>query len=404
MFPLLAALLACTSADLGDLPTAVATRGPFELTLSVPGELKAENSVSIAAPELRVDSIKVTEIVEEGTRVEPGDVMVVFDQVALERELASATAELEVSLTKIKQQRSQLAVRLSDAQGEVTRAELGKKRAEMRVTDATSVPLVEREGARLDVIEHEMGIVRARSALESVRLQGEAEIQLLELSAEEAQRRLDAAKEQLEMAVVKAPAAGLVILNEVWKGGSYGTVAVGDTVWGGSSIIELPDLSSMQVIAWVHEVDSSRVAVGQTAKVVVDAYPDPPHTGRVSKVADLAVQRDSYATVKHLKVTIDLDATTPVMKPGMTVRGDLLIERLEDVVSVPIEAIGREEEETWVWVRGYRGWDRHPVTLGRENDTHVVIEGLEPKTEVALIDPERFARGERPGAAAEEKE
>jgi multidrug efflux pump subunit AcrA (membrane-fusion protein) len=84
----------------------------------------------------------------------------------------------------------------------------------------------------------------------------------------------------------------------------------------------------------------------------------------------------------------------------MTVRAELLLEHLDDVISVPIEAIGRRDEDTWVWTSTFRGWRKQPVELGIENDTHVVIlSGLEEGAEVALVDPERFSRGEARDAA-----
>ena len=387
---------------LPDVPTAVATRGPFEVTLSVAGELKATTSLSVFTPALRVDSIKVVDIIEEGSVVQKGDLLVTFDQVSLEREVVASTSKLEVARTKIDQARARHEVKQSDARAEVVGAELGLQRAQMSLTESETVPLVEREGAKLDVIEQEMAIERAKSGLKAAQLEAQAEIQLLELEAEEAERDLRRAEEQIEKAELRAPGDGIVILTKMWKGGSRSPVTAGDTIWGGRAIIELPDLSSMQVIAWVHEVDSALVQLEQPVEVVIDAHPDPAHVGRVSKVADLAVSRNRDEGVKHLKVTIDLEESTSVMKPGMTVRSEILLDRFDDVVSVPIEAVGRRDEESWVWIQGFRGWSEQPVELGAENDTHVVVvSGLDEGTEVALVDPDKFAAGEATSAADE---
>ena len=133
--------------------------------------------------------------------------------------------------------------------------------------------------------------------------------------------------------------------------------------------------------------------------VVIDAYPDPPVVGSLSRVADLAVKRERGSKVKHLKVIVALDETLDFMKPGMTTRAEVLIESVPDVISVPLEAIFGEADERYVYERGLSGWSRQSVTLGQANDTHVIIsEGLDDGDEVALIDPESREAGVADGS------
>lgn len=397
-------LLACSWSTADDVPVATAARGPFDVTLSVNGELEAKNQKSIDAPDLDV-SIKLNWLVEDGKRVEEGEVLVELDRVELEKSLESARDSLVMAETKIGQARSQLDVKVADAEADVVRAELALKRAKMHLTESETVPRVDREGAKLDVVEQEMAIERAKSTLKAVTLQGEAEIALLTLEAANARRSVESVERQLEKTTLRAPAPGLVIREKSWSGGSLKVVDVGDTVWSGSTLLSLPDLSAMQVVAWVHEVDSARVAVGQSVKLVLDAHKEVSHPGTVEKVADLAVARDRGAA-RHLKVTVGLAETTPEMKPGMSTRCELLLQHLDDVVSVPIEATHRGPAEggkppAWVWTRGgLLGWEKRTVELGAESDTHVVVtSGLEAGEEVALVDPEKWAAGEKPGAA-----
>lgn len=383
-------------------PTAVAARGPFDVTLAVQGELEARKQQAINTPDLDI-SIKINWLVEDGKRVETGEKLVEFDRVELQKALEAAQDTLVIAETKITQTRSQLEVRLDDAQADVVRAELALARAQMQLTESETVPRVTREGAKLDVREQEMAIDRAKSTLKATRLQGEAEIALLTLEAANARREVEDVQRQLSETTLYAPGPGLVIRDRTWRGGQMTMVEVGDTVWGGSGLMSLPDLTTMQVLAWVHEVDSARVAVGQKASITLDAHKGTVHRGEVQKVADLAVARDRGAAARHLKVTLGLEATTPEMKPGMSVRADLLLQHLEDVVTVPLEATHRGEEEAWVWTRGgIGGWQKSVVTLGAESDTHVVVTGgLDGGEVVSLVDPEKWAAGDRPGATDE---
>ncbi len=397
---LLLALSSCFGGGEVDVPQANATAGPFEMVLAITGELEAVNSVFITAPDLG-RTIKVTSIVDEGVRVEKDQVLVEFDRNELEVELEDEEAKLEVATTKIAQHRAQMEVKLADLGDAMFRSELDLERAKMRVSDSETIPRVEREGAKLDVKESQVAVERARKALEAARLEGEAELELLQIEARRAQARVDKVSDRLDKTVIKAPAAGLVIKQDIWHGGKRGPVQEGDSVWRGSQILELPDLSQMQVIAWVHEVDAGLVQEGQQVSVVIDAHPEPPHRGQVQRVAEVAVERDDDSGVKHLKVTVSLERVDEVMKPGMTVRAELLVDRQEDVISIPQEGVFYDEQESFVFVPGLGGWKRAAVTLGATNDTHVVVTaGLEAGATVALADPELWSTGQRAPAAS----
>jgi HlyD family secretion protein len=381
-------LVGC-GADRPDLPTAVATRAPFEVRLSVQGEMEAKTSSVVVCPDFDV-STKIGWLVEEGTRVKKGDKLVEFDTAEMEDNLESARSALEVARTKIEQNAAQLRLRLADAEAAIRGVELDLRMAKMRVTESETVPLVDREEAKANAVRAEMAIEAAKSALETTRLQARAELQLLELEVEENERNVAKLERQLAQAVLVAPTDGLTILAERWDG----KIKVGTQPWSGSPLVTLPDLGAMQAVAWVHEVDSPRVALGQTALVVMDAHPASPVEGTVAKVADLAVARGEDQ-IKHLKVTLELSETNEKMKPGMTVRANLLVEARPDALSVPIEAVHEADGERYVHLAGLAGWSRQEVVLGPRNDTHVVVEqGLEDGAVVALVDPEAWASGE----------
>ena len=107
--------------------------------------------------------------------------------------------------------------------------------------------------------------------------------------------------------------------------------------------------------------------------------------------------------MKHLRVEVGLEESTDLMKPGMTVRAEVLVDHADDVVSVPREAVFFRDEEPVVYVRGRGGFEAVPVSLGLRNDIRVVVEsGVEEGAEVALVDPEAHDDGEprRPGVPA----
>lgn len=399
-FNFLALLTACTGTATSSVPTADVSLGTLSVVLGVPGELEAVKSENVSAPNIR-GGLKITTLAEEGTRVKAGDLLVEFDPSDSVKEMEQAVSRLKIAQTKIAQKQAQQTVKFASARNDIVNAGLAKERAELRLTDSETVPRVERESARLDVEGSRLAVGRSEAALRSTELEAAAELELLRLEEAEAQAKVDQIERQLGKLVIRATGDGIVLLTEDWRGGKVSKSSVGDSVWPGNSIMELPDLAAMRVEAWVHEVDATQVAVGQSVNVVVDARPDAPLLGTVERVSDLAVKRNEASEVKHLEVTIALPPTDAALKPGMTVRAEIRVADVPDVLLVPREAVFYDGAEAIVYRSGLSGWKRVPVELGRTNDSHVVVTaGLDAGDRVALVDPASLESGERPGGAA----
>ena len=82
-------------------------------------------------------------------------------------------------------------------------------------------------------------------------------------------------------------------------------------------------------------------------------------------------------------VTIDEEVTS--LKPGMTAIADIHVRRLDDVLTLPVQAILQEEDATWCYVSTADGVVRRPLKLGSSNNAQVeVLEGLQPEDRVVL--------------------
>ncbi len=149
-----------------------------------------------------------------------------------------------------------------------------------------------------------------------------------------ANANLDLAKQRLEDATVVAPVSGTIIAKPVALGQVI-TSATG-AFGGGTTLLQMADLSKVRMRALVNETDIGNVKGGQPARVTVDAYPDKPFQGTVEKIEPQAVVMQS---VTMFPVIISLDNSEGFLKPGMNGEVSLLIERRENVVAVANDAV-----------------------------------------------------------------
>lgn len=199
------------------------------------------------------------------------------------------------------------------------------------------------------------------------------------------EEKLQRFKDQLAKSKMLAPHDGLVAHSPDRT--PWGRlVAEGELVTERAKILSLPDLTRMQVKLGIHESVVDQVRVGLPATIRIDAFPDVSYKGSVASVAVLPTQDSSLSSdVKVYDVVVTIDEEVTSLKPGMTAIADIHVRRLDDVVTLPVQAILQEEDATWCYVSTPGGVLRRPLKLGASNNAQVeVLEGLQPDDRVVL--------------------
>ena len=222
---------------------------------------------------------------------------------------------------------------------------------------------------------------------ESLLAQAEAAKNAAERSEAKEKEKLDRYNAQLERCKIYAPHDGMVVYaTERRRGGSSSVIAEGAYVRERQSLLKLPDLSSMQVKTGVHESVLDQVRAGLPCTIRVDAFPERVYRGTVRSVAVLPDEGNWLASdTKFYETVVTIDESVDQLKPGMTAVVEVHVVRLDDVLSVPVQAIVQRGRDTWCFTQGPGGVERMPVELGRTNDQYVEIRsGLESGDQVVL--------------------
>jgi len=247
-----------------------------------------------------------------------------------------------------------------------------------------------------DYEESLRALQRARKLAVSKLAQAEAKLNSAEARFELQSRKREELQEQVEKCVIRATKPGLVVYGE----GNRSYYRDNDRIEEGAAvrerqvIITIPDTSQMTVDVKVHESYVKRVAKGQLARVTVDAFPDIVLSGEVYRIAVLPDSQNRWMNpdLKVYSTAILIDGHHDWLKPGMSAEAEIVIEVLEDVIRVPLQAVTPEGDETVVYVMD-GGPKRRPVVTGSFDTTYIEIkEGLKEGEIVALRAPARTER------------
>ncbi|MCB2199176.1 efflux RND transporter periplasmic adaptor subunit [bacterium] len=387
------------------IPTYPLSRGTFVISLTETGELRAQNSVVITAPPVRTN-LQIVSLAPKGAEVEIGDTLVVFDGTDLQQGIDEKQSELDIAIANRDKNRSSMASSMADLDAQLQNSQASYRIAELRLQQMQFEADIVREEQELSLQQSRISLEQARENINQQKIINEAELKTLELRVIQARNDLEKAKRDLDKLTVIAPQPGLVVYKKIWKGGDMGEVKIGDTPWRGQALLELPDLSIMEVATTVNEVDVAKVEAGQKAVIVPDAFPDLKYAGTVIDVARLArIDENSEAEIKVFDVVVQLDSTDTTLKPGMTVSTTILIKEISDTLSMPLDAVFTDNGETFAY-RQSGGYKRVAVELGDRNDNFVVVRsGLEEGQRVSLVDPTKpFDADQWAGQSSVDKE
>lgn len=264
--------------------------------------------------------------------------------------------------------------------------------------------------------EGELARVRERALAAQARAQAELASKREQESLQEA--RYVKYLAQREACVIKATQPGLVLYASSGGDNRWGNeerIREGVQVRERQPILTLPDLDQMGARVNIHESVVDKVRPGQRVTVTVDAMPEQPVGGSVESVKTLPNPADRWMNpdLKVYATLLRLDSVLPGMRPGMSVKAEILVAEEADVVQVPVQAVGGPagRPSVWVW-DGAQARERR-VELGAGNDRFVAVaSGLQAGERVLLAPPRAApapaaqeagsggpAAGERPGGA-----
>ncbi len=227
-------------------------------------------------------------------------------------------------------------------------------------------------------------LAQARAKLKSA--QGQYEVQL---------RQRNDLNDQLEKCTLRAKKTGLVVYgsanDDMFFYGGEERVREGATVRERQAIITIPDMTHMAVKVKIHESYIKKIKKGEKARITVDAYPDKTLTGEVTKVGVLPDSQNRWMNpdLKVYLTTIAIDGTQDWVKPGMSAKVEILVNKLDDCIYVPVQAVSPDGDRQICYLSSGLKPERREVEIGEFNDEFIQIKsGLKEGERVLLRLPD----------------
>lgn len=356
--------------------TALVEKGEVNSFLKVTGVVEANETVRVTSEIMgQAKEIKV----KDSEKVKKGDVLIVLGNEQIKIQVAQAQATLDsiqASSDKIKSgARPQ---EIKQAESAVLQAKINRDGAEenyLRMEKLFSEKAISEQQYEQAKNQYEIADAQYQSARESYELviegASEEDLKSFEAQVRQAKAALDLAKYQLKNTQITAPISG--------KATSI-TVSSGEMISPSMPLLTIIDVSRIFVKVGISEKDISKIKIGQTVVLEIDAFPEEIFKGEVVSKG-VAVDQIS----KTLEVKIEILQPEVDIPIGVFARGDILVKTNKNALIIPSSALSRKKDGIYVYVIEEGIARQKEVELGIIQDERIeILAGLSIGQEIVV--------------------
>ena len=288
-------------------------------TVRVTGTIQAIHSLTVQVPMMQGGGSNLTlvKLVANGTSVRAGDLLAEFDSASQIKAAREAQAKYDDLTHQVEQKGAEHKSNIEKRRSELEGAEADLKKAEIELRKGPILSEIEQKKNAVklqDAQEHVASLKKSGPARDTVE---RAEIRVLELQRDRQKVAVERQANNAQKLSLRAPIAGMVALQNVFRNNSLGHAQEGDQLWPGSPLLQLFDPSTMQVALSVGEPDGAALQPGTRAVVHIDAFPElslPAHFDSASPVASSALGNP----IKTFNARFVLDRTDKRLVPDLS--------------------------------------------------------------------------------------
>jgi HlyD family secretion protein len=384
----------CSSKSENAIQTCKVKKGAFDIEVVETGELSAVNAININSPTMswRYGVLKIIKLVSDGDEVKKGDTVIIFDPSEVQKAISDAKSELEIANADVQKLLAEQELKLDELDADLKTASLSYDISKIEFELASYESEIRKKEIQLNLDRAKLDLDKASQIITNQKKIDVEDLNQAKVRIRQLENNVTDANNILKDLTVTSPASGIAIIRHNWSTGNK--FQVGDQTWPGNAMIDLPDLKQLKAIAKINEVDISKIKLKQKSIIRLDAFSDTSFSGAVSSIANLAVGKtDKNQKIKVFPVEVLINGTSKLLMPGMTVNVKIIVNKIPNILYIPIEAVFKKDNEEYVFIKKNTTYEKQIIETGQVNNDYVVInKGLNEGDLLALTDP--FAKKE----------
>ncbi|MCP4149900.1 MAG: HlyD family efflux transporter periplasmic adaptor subunit [bacterium] len=384
---ILLSLTGCGSSANKDDAIMKVKKETFQIVIPAFGELQAVQSTPITVPPQLQGRQTLAWMAYENSFVKKGETVIRLDDTWYRERMIKEQFNVSKLDLQINEMEGQMEKERNQLQSQLTLTAVEKELATLYGARDESVY------SRNRIIEDAINLkylkkksLHYEQKKDKLEQKATAELQLLQLRKKTHMVKIKQYKDALQSLEIKAPHDGLFIYQRNWRNEKP---QLGRNVWNGTKLGKLPDLKSMEAKVYVLESEAGGLKKDLQVSIELASSSGALYPGKVINIAAIAKALDKDSPLKYFEVKVSIEKTLrALMKPGSQVSTTIFVKKMENVISVPNQALFFEKEYAFVNIKNSSSVEKRRVETGIRSLTRTVIKkGLEEGETVFLGKP-----------------
>jgi multidrug efflux pump subunit AcrA (membrane-fusion protein) len=386
-------LLTACSRKVPAVVTFTLKHSDFLEIIDAQGTIQAVNNNALTTPRV-YSGLQVSYLAKDGAYVKKGDTICILAAPDLMVEFENFKTGLEKMQGRKDSLEATQAMQLS-----ILEAQVKTNEAQMEISMLDSIqmkfaPPVKQKLLNLEMEKVKLEKLKLEKKLKAQRIIASSELSQIGSQIMMQKNRIQMYQSQINSLYLLAPTEGIVMHAEAptfyTSGGSTigGKIEVGSKVFQSMPLLQIPDISKMQVSVEVPEADYKRINTDQKVHIKLESEKTFETTGKIIRKSLATKNNDSKSSVKIYEVIISVDSCDSRLKPGLGASCRIIVNEIKDTVVVPAAAIFLRDSTKIIYVA--KGDKFIPVTVetGISNSSESIVnKGIKGDETIALLEP-----------------
>lgn len=369
-------------------------RENFEAVITCKGEIQSEKAVFILLPDVFGDrrlelwDLQIKDLIPEGSIVKKGDYVALLDQGRIKQLKENNEATLKRLIFNYNDEKIDSAVELVEMRNSIEQFVFDLKYKKIEMEQAVwESPAYQRKAQ----MAYERALRQLDARIRSYQMTQKSlriMVNRLETQIEEFTLKDEKYQKAFDEARITAPQDGMLIYGRTFGRGGSRKLTIGSNVSMQNPVIAtLPDLSVLASETYVEEIYISKIKIGDSSRVHIDALKNQEKVGVISNISNVGQEMTGFES-KVFKVNIRISSDNKKIKPAMTTNNEIIISRESNVLVIPRSALFKDGARQFVYLKEFGGVTERNLDCGSHNDKFVVVKsGLNVGDKILLNKP-----------------
>lgn len=293
-------------------------------TIIETGELAAVNSRSFVLSRYGRQwyQMKVIGILDHGSIVNEGDSIIQLDPTEIKKFIVDRESDLETQLATLETMKVNQENKNSEYESKI-KSELAT--FELKKIDLEASRFESERIRRVKELQFEQAKITLEKEKKKLQLNqviDANDFKIQEIRVRRIEDEIKNAYDILPNLTIRTPISG--VFQIAWNWMSNGMLKVGDQIYAGNNMANVPELKYMKVNTYINENDFLKIRLGQKVAIRLDAMPKEVFDGEISYIGKLCHRKDQKSREKVFDVEVKIPKPDERLKPGMTVSCEFL--------------------------------------------------------------------------------